>query len=115
MSNRKNTGNLESDNAKILAELAVDSETSIDLQVKIIQKLLDNTQHKNFFDTVFNDKLSAGNCPGCGHFNHWLIPENNLNEMGWITHLKDKAVVARPKTKDCAKFAEACHKKKVNI
>lgn len=106
---------LEQQNAAVLAELAVDSQTSEDLRVKIIQKLLDNTQHGNFFSTILGEALSAGHCPSCNHFNHWLIPEQNLNEMGWVTSDKDKKVVRQTKSKNCARFAEACKKKKITI
>ena len=106
---------LEQANARTLAELAVDSQTSEDLRVKIIQKLLDNTQHGNFNATVYAEGLSAGHCPKCNHFQHWLVPEANLNEMGWVTSDKDKKVVRQTKSKDCARYAEACKKKKINI
>lgn len=106
---------LEQANARTLAELAVDSETSEDLRVKIIQKLLENTQNNNFFGTMFNELLSFGACPNCNHENHFLIPENNLNEFGWLTHQKDNRVKAQTKKKDCPKYAESCKKKKISI
>lgn len=111
----KKLESLEQANSRVLAEIAVDSETSEDLRVKVIQKLLENTQHNNFFATLFNEKLDFGACPSCKHENHWLSPELFLNEMGWITREMDKRVVKNPKSKDCARFAEACAKKKINI
>ena len=106
---------LEQANARTLAELAVDSQTSENLRVKIIQKLLDNTQHGNFFATLFSEALSAGHCPNCNHYNHWLVPETNLNEMGWLSSDKDKKVVKQTKAKDCPRYQEACRKKKISI
>lgn len=106
---------LEEENARVLAEMAVDSETPESLRVTIIQKLLENTQSNSFFATLFNEKLDFGKCPTCEHENHWLTPELFLNELGWVTHTKDSRVPKQTKSKDCSRFQESCRKKKVNI
>lgn len=112
---KKHGDSLEKANAKILAELAVDSQTSVELQVKIIAKLLEDSNHESFFRTLFSEALSYGQCPSCNHFNHWAVPETNLNEFGEVTHHRDKKVLKNTTSADCARFAEACKKKKINI
>lgn len=104
---------IENTNMSILAELVADPQTSEHLRVTIINKLLESREGQNFFVTMFEEGLSFGACPCCGHENHWLIPEDSLNEMGWVTFKKDPNVPARPKQEDCSIFAEACHKKKI--
>jgi hypothetical protein len=103
------------ENAKVLADLVVDPETPEALRVKIIRKLLETIDRGNFFDTILNEKLSFGACPNCKHENHWVIPEDELNQMGWATHEKDDRVPRTTRVKDCSKWQQACKKKKITL
>jgi len=106
---------LEDVNTSILAELVADPSTTDHLRVSIINKLLEGKDGQNFFTSMFEEGLSFGSCPSCGHEQHWLIPEDNLNEMGWVTYKKDSRVLQHPTKDDCKTYAEACQKKKVSI
>ena len=106
---------LEKDNAEILAELIVDPNTTDALRVQILNKLLDQTDAENFFETITAELLSFGACPECGHENHWLVPEEDLNRLGYVSHEKDRRVKQATTAKDCVKYQQACAKKKVNI
>ena len=106
---------LEKDNAEILAELIVDPNTTDTLRVNILNKLLDQTDAENFFETVKAELLSFGACTDCGHENHWLVPEEDLNRMGFVSHEADSRVKRTTTADDCIRFQEACAKKKVNI
>lgn len=112
---RRNFSSLEKDNAEILAELIVDPATPDRLRVEILNRLLDQTDADNFFETITQEMLSYGFCPECGHFNHWLVPEEELNKLGWVSHEKDGNVKRVTTAEDCPKFQEACSKKRVNI
>jgi hypothetical protein len=85
------------------------------LRVKIIRKLLETIDRGNFFDTILNEKLSFGACPNCKHENHWVIPEEELNQLGWATHEKDERVKRVTKAKDCPKWQQACSKKRITL
>lgn len=105
---------VENTNLSILAELVADPQTSEHLRVNIINKLLESREGNTFFVTMLEEGLSYGVCPDCGHENHWLIPEDSLNELGWVTFKKDPRVVSQPTSEDCKEFAEACPKKKTS-
>jgi hypothetical protein len=106
---------LEKDNAEILAELIVDPNTTDALRVQILNKLLDQTDAENFFETMAAEMLSFGECPECGHENHWLIPEEDLNRLGHVSHEIDERVKRMTTEEDCPNYQEACAKKKVTI
>lgn len=101
-------------NAKVLADLVVDPSTAPALQVRILNKLLEGRRNPNFFLTMYEAKMSYGPCPHCGHKNHWLIPENNLNQLNHVTAEHDDRVKRETTEEDCKLFAEACGKRKVN-
>jgi len=112
MSNfRLNT--LDRANAQVLAELVVDPDTTETLRVQILNKLLEGREGQTFFQTMFEELLSFGECPHCEHKNHWAIPEDDLNQMGWVTNEQDSRVIERTTKKDCNVFQEACKKKKI--
>ena len=106
---------LEKDNAEILAELIVDPNTTDALRVKILNKLLDQTDAENFFETITTELLSFGACPHCNFKTHWLVPEEDLNRFGIVSHELDTRVKRATTAKDCPRFQEACSKKRVNI
>lgn len=111
----KQFDSLEKDNAEILAQLIVAPETSDNLRVTILNKLLDSTAADNFFETMVKEDLSFGDCPNCGHKNHWLVPEEDLNRFGHVSYEEDPRVKRMTTEDDCPRWQEACSKKKVNI
>lgn len=115
----RNTGNafasMEKDNAAILAELIVDPNTTDSLRVNILNKLLDSTEADNFFETMVKEDLSFGACPECGHKNHWLVPEEDLNRFNFVSYEADPRVKRMTTAADCPRWQEACAKKKVSI
>lgn len=102
-------------NAKVLVEMLMDPNTSEAVRLQIINELNEATKHATFFESMFNEELSIGACPHCHHKNHWLVPEDELNQMGWISHEKDQRVKRHTDAKDCPEFAEACAKKRTTI
>jgi hypothetical protein len=107
--------NLDSENAKVLAQIVVEPTTPDSLRVQILNRLAEGLESENFFDTIFAEDLDLGECPDCGHNNHWLIPEDDLNKMGWVSHEEDDRVPRSTSEETCAKWQEACKKKKVTI
>lgn len=100
-------------NAQVLAELVVDPSTTTHLSVNILNKLLESYEHPNFFVTMFEENMSLGECPECGHQNHWLIPETQLNQFGYVTSEQDPRVPQNTDEHVCPDYHEACKKKKV--
>ncbi len=100
-------------NAKVLADLITDQGTTDQLRVKILSKLLEAREGQSFFQTMFEEGLSFGECPCCGHMNHWGVPEDDLNIRGWVTHEKDPQVLQNTTEEDCPVYQESCKKKKV--
>jgi hypothetical protein len=111
----KNFDSLERDNAEILAALIIDPNTTDALRVSILNKLLDSTSADNFFETIVKEDLSLGACPECGHMNHWLVPEEDLNRFGVVAYENDPRVKRMTTAADCPRWQEACAKKKVSI
>lgn len=111
----KQNNSLAADNARIIADILSDPSTPEDLRIKLLNKLLENTRAKNFFESIFNEGLSFGACPNCNHNNHWLIPEEDLNQMGFVTHEADPRVPRMTTAEDCDQWEEACRKKKVSL
>lgn len=101
--------------AKVMADLIVDPNTSDHLRVTIINKLLETRENPNFFDTMFEEKMSFGECPCCGLELHWAIPEDALNKMGWVTHEKDPGVPKHTSEEICPEWEESCAKKKITV
>lgn len=101
-------------NAKVLADLLIDHKTNTHQTVKILNKLLEGREHDGFFEVMMQEKMSYAPCPECGHENHWLIPEDHLNKMGWVTGHKDPRVKINTTHEDCPQFQEACGKRKTN-
>lgn len=106
---------LDAQNAAVLAEIVVDPLTTDALRVSILNKLLEVVEGQTFFQTILRENLSFGACPSCGHENHWLVPEDELAQMKWITHEQDPRVHRETNKQLCNKWAESCKKKKVTI
>lgn len=103
------------ENAKKIADMIADPATPDFLRVQMINKLLESKGKENFFETMASEKLSYGACPKCKHETHWLVPEVDLNKMGFISHQIDKRVKQFTTEADCNKWQEACIKKKVTV
>ena len=106
---------LDADNAKRLVGILMDPTTPSSVSVQILDRLLESSRSENFFMTIYEEALSLGPCPDCGHENHWLVPEVDLNRLGWVTHLKDPRAQQATTKDTCARYEEACSKKKVNV
>ena len=112
---KKHLAGLDEENAVILAHIIVDDDTPDPQKVEAINKLLESKRDDSFFATMFEQLLSYGPCPDCGHKNHWGIPEDNLNHMGWVSAQEDARVKAHTTIEDCEQFQQACAKRKVNF
>ncbi len=110
---KKNTDIANLQNANVMADLISDDRTTEDLRVTIITKILESKEGQNFFKTMFEEGLSFGGCPECGHENHWAIPEDSLNQMGWVTSELDSRVLVNTTIEDCPEFQQACAKKRI--
>ncbi len=99
-------------NAQALAEMLSDPTTSEHVRLQIINEILEQSKDQTFFETMFIEELTLAVCPFCKHKTHWLIPEDDLNQMGWVSHEQDKRVKKHTTIKDCEIFQEACSKKK---
>lgn len=106
---------VNAENAKVLAELVIEPTTPEALRIKILNKLLEASEGSSFFRTMFEEKLSFAECPECGHENHWLIPEDELNKMGYVSHERDSRVPRATNSETCTSWEEACAKKKVIV
>lgn len=106
---------LEEENAKILADLVVDPMTTESLRIKILNKLLERKFDQNFFDLIMKEELDFGACPCCGYESHWLVPETELNQRGWVSYIKDSRVHQNTTAEICPQFQESCTKKKVTF
>lgn len=106
---------LDAKNAAVLADLVVEPTTPESLKVQILNKLLEGAQSDNFFDAIFKEKLDMGSCPKCGHLNHWLIPEDELNKRGVVSSELDPRVPLATDESNCPQWQEACKKKKITI
>ena len=106
---------LDEANAIALTDLIVDPTSPDSLKVQIINKLMEGMEDYSFFKTIFNEDLSLGECPSCGHLNHWVIPEDDLNVMGFVSAKEDHRVPKNTTKEDCFQWQEACKKKKITI
>lgn len=111
----KGRQSLEEKNARILVDLILDPETPTDLVVKMIARLLAARRDDGFVVAMLREMVSHGSCPECGHENHWLVPEDELNKVGIVTAEQDPRVKTNTTEADCSRWQEACGKKKVSI
>ncbi len=100
-------------NAKTMADLVADPDTPERLRVEIIQKLVAAKKSDNFFQTIYEQKLSFGKCPRCTHEGHWLVPEDELNKFGYVTHEVNAAVPEYTDETTCSRWAQSCKKHKI--
>lgn len=112
---KKKIDDFDEKNASALAAMLVDPTTSEAVRIQIINELNEAAKSDTFFEALFNETLSLGRCPHCAHQNHWLVPEDDLNQMGWVSSQKDPRVKRHTDANDCKEFAEACTKKKTTV
>jgi len=113
--NNKTILALNEANAAVLTELIVGTNISENLQIRAMQKLMDDKEGQSFFRTILDEKLSFGECPHCKHENHFLIPEDELNVMGYVSEKEDTRIPSYTDAKSCPEFQEACKKKKITV
>lgn len=106
---------INSANAAVLAELVVEPTTPEALRIKILNKLLEASEGTSFFKTIYEESLSLAECPECGHSNHWLVPEDDLNKMSWVSHEKDSRVLTQTNKDTCPSWEEACSKRRISV
>lgn len=106
---------LDKENVETIIKLIADPDTEEGLRIRLIRRILESRHTDNFFRTIFDEKLSYGSCPNCNSFNHWLIPETELNKMGYVSHETDERIPQFTDSESCNKFAQACKKKKIIV
>jgi len=99
-------------NAQALIALLSDPTTDQRIRMQIIAEILEASKADTFFESMFAEGMSLGECPNCKHSNHWLIPEEDLNVFGYVSSEKDSRVPIHTNDQICQEFAEACAKKK---
>lgn len=102
-------------NAAVLVELITAPNISETLRISAMEKLTDSKEDQSFFRTMLEESLTKGVCPKCDHENHWLVPEEELNQMGYVSHDEDERVPKTTDQKSCPEFQQACLKKKVTV
>jgi hypothetical protein len=104
---------LDEANAAVLVELITGANMSETLRIQAMEKLTSSKDADSFFQTMLEEKLSYGACPHCDHKNHWLIPEDDLNQMGYVSKDEDERVPEHTDAESCEKYQQACLKKKI--
>ena len=105
---------LEEQNAAVLVQIITGANISENLRIQAMDKLLgDREGGETFFRTMLEENLTKGVCPNCDHTNHWLIPENNLNEMGYVSMEEDERVPETTDEENCPEWQQSCLKKKI--
>jgi hypothetical protein len=102
-------------NADVLVQLITGPNISEALRIQAMEKLTESKQDPTFFKTMLIEKLSYGSCPECGHKNHWLIDEETLNTMGYVSSQEDPRVPEFTTDENCELYQQACLKKKIVI
>ena len=100
-------------NAEVLVELITAPNISESLRIQAMEKLTAAKTNDSFFKTMLDENLTYGECPKCKHRNHFLIPEEELNQMGYVSREKDDRVPEHTDAESCPEFQQACLKNKV--
>lgn len=106
---------LEEKNAEVLVELIVGTDISENVRIQAMSKLINAKENQSFFRTMLEEGLTVGVCPHCDHKNHWLIPEEELNQMGYVSREEDERVPETTDEENCPLYQESCLKKKIVI
>lgn len=102
-------------NAQVLIEMLMDPNTTEAVRLKIVTEILDQSKDTSFWELMFQENMTLAKCPKCNHENHWLIPEEELSIMGWVTTEKDSRVPRHTNSEVCLTYEEACSKKKTTV
>ena len=100
-------------NAAVLVEIITGANVSENIRIQAMEKLCAAKENQSFFKTMLEEGLTLGECPHCQHKNHWLVPEEELNQMGYVSREEDERVPEHTDEKNCPEFQQACLKKKV--
>ncbi len=100
-------------NAAVLVELITGANISENLRIQAMEKLTDAKENQNFFRTMLEENLTKGVCPHCDHENHWLIPEEELNQQGYVSREEDERVPETTDEENCPEWQQSCLKKKI--
>jgi len=108
---------LETANAEVLVEIALSNEGGVSeaLKMKVYEKLMGSKEGQSFFKTMLEEALTWGECPHCKHENHWLIPEEDLSQMGFVSYKEDPRCDKQHDAKTCPEYQQAHWKKKITI
>jgi hypothetical protein len=104
---------LDEANAAVLVELITGPNISENLRIQAMEKLTASKDNDTFFHTMMTENLTFGECPHCQHKNHWMVPEEELNQMGYVSMQEDDRVPESTDDKTCPEFQQACLKKKI--
>jgi hypothetical protein len=113
MSKASKVAVLDERNAEVLVELICGPNISETLRISAMEKLTASKNNDTFFQTMLAEKLTYGECPHCQHKNHWLVPEEELNQMGYVSKDEDDRVPETTDDKSCPEFQQSCLKKKI--
>ncbi|KKL55261.1 hypothetical protein LCGC14_2257180 [marine sediment metagenome] len=102
-------------NGAVLVELVTAPNVSETLRISAMEKLTADKGDTDFFRTMLDEGLSKGKCPKCDHINHWLIPEEELNQQGYVSKDEDDRVPEYTDEKNCPTYQQACLKKKCSV
>lgn len=102
-------------NAAALLSMLADPTTPQPVQLQIINDILDVTKDTSFFETIYREKMDLARCPFCSHENYWLVPEDDLNVMGYVSAEHDPRVKLQTTAEDCPTYQESCVKKKTTF
>lgn len=99
-------------NAAVLVEIITGPNISESIRIQAMEKLTEGKEDNTFFRTLMEEKLSYGECPKCKHKSHWLAPEEELNQMGYVSREEDGRVPEHTNAESCPTFQQSCLKKK---
>jgi len=106
---------LDEANAAVLVELITGPNISENLRIQAMEKLTGSKEGQTFSKTMLEEGLTYGECPHCKHSNHWLVDEESLNQMSYVSSEEDDRVPQYTNSEVCPEFQEACLKKKITI
>ena len=106
---------LDEANAAVLVELITGPNITETLRIQAMERLVGSKEGQDFSRTIFEEKLSFGKCPHCSFECEWLVPEDDANLMGWVSHKEDNRVLEYTDSESCPEYEQACKKKKINI
>ncbi len=106
---------LDEANAAVLVELITGPNISETLRIAAMEKLTGDKEGQTFAKTMLEENLTYGECPYCEHKNHWLVDEESLNQMGYVSREHDDRVPEHTNAKSCPEWQQSCLKKKIII